>query len=207
MKKRILFMSLFLAVSMMASRAQSTDISSLTDAIYVTGKTVKPGNQILLSVQMKNEVIRARGFQFDLFLPDVMSFVKDENDKCKVTLSSSRTTGSESNYMFTYSIRSDGALRVLCNTWDATPFKGTSGEICTIVIGVNSDAEDGDYPLTFRNIVLTDTAAKKYNVDDVSCVFEISTEVDDIILYGDVNHDGAITIADVMILLRYIVGN
>jgi hypothetical protein len=190
----------------MAAHGQSTDINSRTEAIYVTGTTVKPGNQLLLSVQMKNEVVSARGFQFDLFLPDVMSFVKDENDKCKVKLSSSRTTGSEGNYLFTYNIQSNGALRVLCNAWDGTPFTGTSGEICTIAVCVNNDVEDDACTLDFRNIILTDTSAKKYNVDNVSCVFDINTEIDDILLYGDVNHDGVITVADIMILVDYVLG-
>ena len=206
MNPRLCTLLLLLTIGVMMAMGQSTDISSRTDAIYVEGKTVKPGSQIVLSVQMKNEAVSVRGFQFDLFLPDRMSFVRDENDKCKVTLSTSRTTGEAGNYFFVANVRSDGALRVLCNAWDGTPFTGTSGEVCTVSVAVDSGAEEGDCAIAFSNIIFTGPDAQRYPVDDVTCLFTISTEEDDILLYGDVNHDGTISIADVMILLRYIIG-
>lgn len=206
MKMRFFTIFAFLVVAALAVQAQSTDISSRTEAIYVTGKTVKPGNRLNLSVQMKNETFSARGFQFDLYLPDGMSFAKDEKDKCLVELSTARTTGGAGNYLFQYNVQGDGALRVLCNAWDGTPFTGTTGEICTITVDVDSDAEAGDCPLVFRKITLTNSNANKYTVDDVTCMFNINTEMDDILLYGDVNHDGDITIVDVTIIVNYILG-
>ena len=183
--------------------AQATDINNLANAIYVQQAKSKPGSQAILSVRLKNKSITVRGYQFDLYLPDGISFVQDSDGYYEAYLSTSRTTVKKMNY-FDCDLQRDGALRVLCSSTNGAVFDGNDGEVCTIVVEVDPDAETMDYLLQVKNVVVTDSEAVRYELEDTNSVLTVTDC--NCGLKGDMNDDGILDITDAMIIVDYILG-
>lgn len=185
-----------------AAGAQSTDITQMTDAVYVENQVVQPGSQVTLSVQVKNTTIGVRGFQFDLYLPEGITVAIDEDGFPLVELSTKRTTSRKMNF-FDAAIQDDGALRVLANSSSAHTLDGTSGEACAITLNVSADATAGNHDLSFRNVVFTDPDAVRYPIGDTTATLSIGGQGS---LWGDLNNDGQVTVVDVLMLVSHIMG-
>ena len=203
MKTRLLFTIIFMFVCVGTISAQATDITNMSDAIYIQKASAKPGEQVLLSVRLKNQSVTVRGYQFDLYLPEGFSFVKDKDGFYQATMSTSRTTVKKMNY-FDSDLQRDGSLRVLCSSTNGSTLDGTEGEVCTIMVEVPSSAELKDYILQVRDAVLTDQDAVRYTLDDVSSVFTLS---DCSSMKADMNNDGKIDVVDVMLIVDYILNS
>ena len=157
-----------------------------------------------MSVRLKNESIVVRGYQFDLYLPQGINFVKDDDGYYEANLSTSRTTEKKMNF-FDCDLQSDGALRVLCSSTNGAVLDGTDGEVCTILVEVDPDAKNNDYMLQVRNAVVTNPDADRYPLNDVTSIFTVSDC--DCGMKGDVNGDGRITVSDIMAIVNIILGN
>ena len=159
-------------------KAESTDVSTIDNVVYLNPVTANAGTQCVLSIQMKN-VDAITGYEFFLELPAGLTFAKDEDDFLLAALSEARTTSKKTNY-FDCTVTDDGLLHVLCSTTaaDATnslyTFSGTDGEVCTVAIDVPADFEAGTYPIVLKNIVLTPSAADKgYETERVETILTI----------------------------------
>lgn len=150
--------------------AQKTNISSLNDVIYLDDVTAKAGEQVTLSVQMKNNTISIRGYQFDMYLPDGVSFV--EVDDAYADLSTKRTTAKKMNY-FDCAKQADGSLRILCASTKTYTLDGTSGEICTVNIKLDSKITDGQKEILIKNAVATNPEAARFELSDVTCILNV----------------------------------
>ncbi len=159
-----------LLVSMVCN-AQKTDISSINDVIYVDDVTAQAGSLITLSVKMKNNTIAVRGYQFDMYLPDGASFVM-EDDAYLAELSTKRTTSKKMNY-FDCAKQEDGALRVLCASTKTYTLDGTSGEICTVVIKLDSKIANGQKTIQIKNAIATDPEAKRFELPEATCILNV----------------------------------
>lgn len=142
----------------------ATDVSEYSDVIYVNPVAASAGEDVTLSVQMKNSMA-FRGFQFDLYLPDGLSFAMDEDDFPLADLSTARTTVNKTDY-FSAAIQKDGALRVLCNSTTGYSFSGSEGEVATIVVKVAETMPVGAYRLRLNNIRMSDPTAKDHVVKE-----------------------------------------
>ena len=80
MKKNLLFLVTFIS-TIMTAKAQ-TDLSELTDAVYVQPTEVPAGSQQILSIRMKNS-IEVQTIQFDLYLPEGFTIVGRRVDDSK----------------------------------------------------------------------------------------------------------------------------
>ena len=164
MKKTILLSMMFVGMGAMSIHAQNTDVSTLDNAIYIESQTVDAGEQTVLSVKMKNTV-SIRDFQFNLYLPEGMSFATDSEGWSLAELSTERMTNSKT---FEAAIQDDGSLLVLCYSLRSYMFSGTDGEICTITINVDENIEAGDYIASIRNVELTETSNASHVVNTVN---------------------------------------
>ena len=173
-----------------------TDISSLNNTVYIENFEAQAGSIKTLSVKMKN-TLDVVGLQFDLYLPDGMTFVKDQDGEVEMTLSSGRTTARRTD-LFKSVIRSDGSLRVLAASTMTYPFTGNDGEIIQIKVKVSDDMQNGDYPIIFRNVELSSTKAKERQSYVKSTVSISSYKL------GDVDNDGSVTVSDVVFTSSYI---
>ena len=138
--KKTLFLLLSFVAAASAVNAQETDLSTLTDAVYVQGQSAPAGSQQTLSVCMKNS-ISVQTIQFDLYLPEGLSFVANEDEEL---MTASKARINKFNY-FESSIQTDGALRLLAQA-TSTNIPVGDGEIATVIVNVDGAMEPGDYP-------------------------------------------------------------
>lgn len=177
--KRIIFAIILMLLAHLGISAENS--------IYTDKVCAKAGDTVTLSIKMDNDVAnRYCGFQFDVSLPDNMHFVT-EDGFYNASLSTARTTARKTNY-FDCAMQANGALRVLCNTSANDTesghlycFAGTSGEVCTIDVKIDDNAEYGEYAVQLSNVMVTDYNAKSYSVADFTSKVEVSTPSTEII--------------------------
>ena len=167
MKKKLLLVLSFVAAAAVG-KAQDTDLSTLTDAVYVQSQSAPAGSQQTLSVCMKNSM-SVQTIQFDLYLPEGLSFVANEDDEL-MTASNARIN--KFNY-FESSIQTDGALRLLAQA-TTTNIPIGDGEIATVIVKVDADMELGDYPVSVKNIILVNKENEAKEVDVVTTTITIT---------------------------------
>ena len=162
--------------------------------IVVSDINTFPGTELVIPVEMNNEE-EITAFQFDLYLPDGITVVTDEDDEPMITLADERKT---SSHVITCSQLSDGGVRVLVYSNSNKPFRGNEGTILNITTKVSDAMAIGDYTLTMKNIRLADTAENEYITK------EKSTKISVTLLRGDANNDFTVSISDVVATVNYI---
>lgn len=177
-----------------------TDISVLSDVVYISNVEASVGTQLTLSVKMKNSVT-AEGFGFDLYLPDGVTVATDEDGFPMVELSTERTTARKTN-SFDAAFQSDGSLRVLAASTNGSAISGNDGEVCLITINIANDMVEGDYPILIKNIAISDVDAVSHRTEQVKSTLTISAYTP-----GDANNDGVIDVSDFTATAHYLLGN
>lgn len=191
------FFFLLLSLCLGATSALADD----TKYVYVDAMTVNAGDEVTLSVKMKNDS-QISGYQYDLVLPEGMSVVTDEDDFPMVFLSTARTTPAKMNF-FDQSLISPSHLRVLCYSSKGYSFSGNDGEVTQITVKVDENMVSGTYDLRFEDIQLSysgnsyDTALKTVPITVIGKSPETSAS------RYDVNQDGKVTVADAIAIIDY----
>ena len=143
--------------------------------VYVDTLTVESGTEQTLSLKMKNAE-DAEGFEFDLYLPDGMSFVLDADGFPETNLSTERTTTRKTN-SFDAVILPDGGLRVLAASTNASAISGHDGEVAQVKVRIDSDVPTGTYLLTLKEIAVSDVDCVSHRTDElVSGITVVSRE-------------------------------
>ncbi len=156
------------------------------NSIYIDDVEAKPGDIVTLSIKMTNtEADKYCGFQFDVVLPEGISFVKDDGFY-EVALSTERTTANKTNF-FDSALQGDGSLRILCNTSVNNSnvghlycFSGTSGEICTIKVKIDETLVTGEYSVKLQNVSMSDYTAKSISVENSTSKIKVKVDVPDV---------------------------
>ena len=148
-----------------------------------------------------NNTVSATGFQFDVVLPEGITVATDEDGFYLIELSESRTTSRKTDF-FSSVLQSDGSIRVMCSSTTSNTFEGTSGEVCTIKLNIGEGLANGDYPIIFKNIKISDADARAYRVNQVEATLVLNN-----FIVGDTNGDGMVLIGDVIAILNYILGS
>ena len=175
-----------------------TDISKLSNVIYINPVESSAGSDVIISVNMKNS-LPMEGFSFDLYLPEGMEFLTDEDGFPEAYLSTQRTTARNT---FEAAVLPDGALRVFAASTNGSTINGNDGEVVTVKIHVGTSVVKGIYPLTLRQIALSDSTARSYDTAEVVCSIKIGTT-----LTCDVNQDGKVDISDVVAVINTMAGD
>ena len=178
-----------------------TDISTLSNVIYIESMEEMCGTQATISLKMKNTAA-IRGFQFDLYLPEGVTVVKSSKGKIQGFLSEGRLPD-EDEHSLTFSEQADGAIRFLCSSQYDETFTGNDGEIATLRVNIANDMADGNYPLLLKNIKLTETdISKYYETPQVKCKLTIKSYI-----LGDINSDGTVDVSDYTGVANHIHGD
>ncbi|MBO4641669.1 MAG: leucine-rich repeat protein [Bacteroidaceae bacterium] len=174
-----------------------TDISQLDNAIYIEPVEAFCGDQKVLSIKMKNNVA-IQTIQFDLYLPEGLTVVANEDNEL---MTASKERINKFNY-FISSIQADGALRLLAQA-TTTNVPAGDGEICTITVNVSEDMEEGDYPLVFKGIRMTEQNNTNHAPDPniVQTKLTISSYI-----LGDANGDRDVDAIDFNMIANDILG-
>lgn len=141
----------------------TSDISEYDNVIYALDSKIGEDGFATVSVNMKNSV-EVPGYQFDIVLPEELEVPVDEDEYYQIELSTARTTPKKTN-LFETALQTDGSIRVLCGSTKIVPFKGNDGEVCTIKVKFKDAVKVGDYTITLKNIVISDTDGKTFKVD------------------------------------------
>lgn len=150
-----------LCLGTIASQAQGTDISKLDNILYIEPFTTNSGEEVYLSIKMKNTNFAATGYQVDISLPEGMEFVMDD-EFYMADLSLVRTTKAKTNYFdCAESPDNPGMLRLLCNSTKGYAFGGTDGEVATVQVRVKDDMASGTYAITLYEIELSEATGFK----------------------------------------------
>ena len=179
---------------------EETDISKLNNVIYINPVQASAGTDVTLSVNMKNTV-SMEGFSFDLYLPEGMEFLTDEDGFPEAYLSTKRTTARKTN-TFEAAIQADGALRVFAASTNGSSINGNDGEVVTVKIHVGTSVTKGIYPLTLRQIALSDSNARSYDTAEVVSSIKVGMS-----LTCDVNQDGNVDISDIVAVINTMAGD
>lgn len=150
---------------------------------------------VILPVEMKNATA-VTAFQFDLYLPEgasVATFIGDGEEYYDMTFNQER---SKSSHIIAAEPQADGALRIVAYSSVNAAFAGNEGVVVNVVVAVG-DMEEGEYPVTLRNIRMVTSDEKEQVAAD--CVSTLTIENT---LMGDVNGDGRFTMIDVVMMVN-----
>lgn len=178
-----------------------TDVSQIDNVIYVEEMEKRNGQQVTLSLMMKNTA-PIRGFQFDLYLPEGATVVKSDKGRIQGALSAGRLP-EEDEHNLTFSEQQDGAIRFLCSSQYNETFTGNDGEIATLQIRLADDMADGDYAIVLKDVKLTETDINKfYETEKVVSKLTIISYI-----MGDISGDGKVDVSDYTGVANYIHNN
>ena len=178
-----------------------TDISQLNNVIYLEHTDVSAGGNATLSFKMKNSA-EIRGFQFDLYLPEGVTAVKNAKGRIQGALSSNRLA-EDDEHTLTMQEQADGAIRFLCGSQYDETFIGREGEVATLQVNIAEDMEAGDYAVRLMNMRLSETDISKYY--DTEQVKSTLTVID--YMTGDINGDGVVNVSDYIGIANHILGS
>ena len=179
---------------------EDTDISTLQNVIYIDKVEAQSGSQMNLSIKMKNNA-NIRSFQFDLYLPEGVTAVKNAKGRIMGSLNSGRLP-EDDEHTLTMAVQSDGAIRFLCGSQYDETFAGTDGEIASLQVNISEDMDEGDYPIILKSIRLSETDISKfYDTPFVKTTLTISNYI-----LGDINGDGIVNVTDYTGVANHILG-
>lgn len=145
---RKLFISMVLLMSPVSmTHAEVTDISTLSNVVYIEPVSFPAGTQYALSVKMKNTSL-CESFDFHLYLPDGCTV-------SSVNVSDLRKAeGAEIDCSFAQ--KPEGYYQVIAANKSGTTFVGHEGEILLVTVETGRDMTLGTYPVFLKNISITD---------------------------------------------------
>ncbi len=184
-------------------RALETDISQLDNIIYIDRVLATSGSQMKLSVKMKNSAL-IRGFQFNMYLPEGVTVVKNSKGKIQASLSKGRLP-EDDEHTLTVQEQTDGSVMFLCGSMYNENFTANDGEIITLPVDIAGDLDDGNYVIRLKDIKLTETdITTSYNTELIQSVLVLSATA---FSPGDINGDGKVDVSDYIGIANHIVGN
>jgi glycosidase len=175
-----------------------TDITQLNDAIYMEAQKIVSGREGTITIKLKNAAA-ATAFQFDLELPEGVEVVTATDGTLSATL-----TSRCSNHKLSARKLSDGTYRFIVISSSNNVFTDNDGDIMTITVKADSDAEAGTFAAIFRNQEITELINSIYTAImpiNVTASLEVST-----VTMGDANGDGKVNITDLACVYTYILG-
>ena len=177
-----------------------TPIDQLDNIIYLGTAKAGVGAAATLSFNMKNTAA-IRGFQFDLYLPEGITAVKNAKGRIQASLSSGRLP-EDDEHTLTVTEQTDGAIRFLCGSQYDETFTGNEGELLTLQVNIDETIPDGDYPVILKEMRLSETDINKYY--DTKRIVSILTLP--LYILGDINVDGVINVSDYIGIANHILG-
>ena len=173
-----------------------TDISGLSDVVYIKPAEVLRGKNNVLPVSMNNtEDITA--LQFDLTLPAGVSIATNSKGKYIVA----KTERCADHTLSASKPGEANVYKVLLYSTEVESITGNEGAVINVTIETAEDMEAGEYEVRISNINLTTTAEKKITPADVTCVLTVRNSIP-----GDANGDGTIDVTDIVGIANSILG-
>lgn len=174
-----------------------------SNTLTLADVTAEPTGRATLLVNMDNSAAIC-ALQFDLVLPDGITIATDAYGDPDISIVG-RTTPNRHNVVA--SLQADGAMRIALASIKNQTFTGQTGHILSIALSISPALAPGRYPVRLAKIELTTPDEVPYRTAATECLLTIpgdTPDPDPLLLKGDMNDDGELTIDDVTILVNSI---
>lgn len=177
---------------------EDTDISKLDNVIYLEKMEGCLGSTATLSFKMKNTAA-IRAFQFDLYLPEGVTPVKDDDGEFFWEWNNERLPNRSDHALEVN--ESDGYFIFLDNSFHGKAFTGSEGEIFTLKVAISENMNAGDYPVIMKEITLVESGDDpiSIHIPSVRSTLTIMS-----FKLGDVNGDNAVDVTDYVGIANHI---
>ena len=178
---------------------------ALADDFSIADFSISPGETKTISIELNNTESNYIAFEFYMILPEGISIKKDEDGYLMAELNSARIN----RHVLEVSRMDDGSYHFLCYSNRNTSLKGTSGEIISLTVTADEDATSGTKDGKLQNQKLSDPDENKVTFNDFTFHVTVSGSGGQGLCphgcqLGDVNQDGKISVADIMMLVRMV---
>ena len=167
------------------------------DELVISDLNIKAGETKTISIELNNPDNDYIAFEFSLKLPDGISIVTDEYDLFVATINNKR---SNDHVLDVSEANNDGVYHFLCYSNGNKTIKEKSGEIISLTVQCADDAEAGNYTGETYELIFSDPNFVEVDLADSSFGIKI-------IVPGDANGDGSVTIADAVAVVNYLLNN
>jgi len=180
---------------------KNNSATDLDNIIYIEPTRVFAGDEMTLSIKMKNSAT-IRGFQFNLYLPTGVTAVTNAKGKIQASLNAARLD-EDDEHTLSATEQNNGSILFLCGSQYEENFIGNDGEVATVTLNVSGNMSSGDYPITLKDIKLTESNISNYYE---TSNFSANLTVLHYIL-GDINGDQKVDVSDYIGIANRIHGN
>ncbi|MCR4915322.1 MAG: dockerin type I repeat-containing protein [Prevotella sp.] len=167
------------------------------DELVISDLNIKAGETKTISIELNNPDNDYIAFEFSMRLPDGISIVTDENDLFVATINNKR---SNDHVLDVSEPNNDGVYHFLCYSNGNKTIKEKSGEIISLTVQCADDAEAGNYTGEAYELIFSDPNFVEVDLADSSFGIKI-------IVPGDANGDGSVTIADAVAVVNYLLND
>lgn len=167
--------------------------ATATDRFYIEDFSIAAGETHMVSILLDNEESYT-AFQTDLYLPEGLT-VEQEDGEYIFDLTSRKAR----DHSISTQTQADGSIRLMSYSLLINAYSGNSGALVTFNI-MASDDFNGSATITLRGTLFITTAGAEVTFADEECLVTSSATS----LRGDVDDDGNVNIADVTVLIDYL---
>lgn len=172
-----------------------TDISQLTDAIYVTPFFASVGSNVEMAVCLKNAQ-PATAYMFDLVLPKGITLATNGDGKYIDALSDRHDNHSRLN-----NYRGDNTYTLSSFSFSSEELTGNDGAIRLLTLRVDRDMSEGMYAINIKKASYSKPNGALVKMPDTTSSITVESYI-----VGDVNADGKIDIGDAVSIIDYLMG-
>ncbi len=155
--------------------------------LYAEETSVRCGSQTVIPVLFEN-VAEYGGLQFEVTLPEGITLNK-------VT----KTERLSDDFVLQKSQTGDNTWQILLYNSNRLSFTGNDGALFTMTVDVADEMAEGDYTMTFSDIVASGVDESQEDLADFSTTITVEKY-----LTGDANRDNRVNVTDIMAVANYI---
>ena len=176
---------------------QVTDISKMSNAIYIETASGRAGDDVSIKVCLKN-ANSATSYGFELVLPQGLSIATtSEGDFDAAVTMSTRHKG----HTLTTNKLANNTYKVGVASLSSKALTDNDGLVLTIKAHVADNMAVDDYPILIQNPLIVNTDDTKPTVQNTQSKITIEDY-----LKGDVDGDGVVDLADAVLVINHYVG-
>ena len=181
---------------------------TMADDFTIADFTIQNGETKTISIELNNTKKKYIAFEFYLTLPEGITIPEDEDGYLMVELNSARIN----RHVLEVSLMPDSTYHFLCYSSRNSQLRDTSGEIISLTIQAEKTIYTANKQGKLFAQKLSDPNGNKVTFKDFTFNVSIKGLTPQIkcphgCLLGDMNQDGTLSIADVMMLVGAIIGN
>ena len=153
--------NIILGVDDGSAKTRKAEGQSGTDKLYIEDFEIEPGEEKEVNILLNNPDAEYRDLQFDLYLPEGITVVQDEDEEFMVDKGDRCTKKHTIGFSYT-----DGHYVCMLYSTAKNPLTGNSGDILTITLKADGNVAPGAKTGSFRNVSLSKTDATGPTYDE-----------------------------------------